>query len=76
MGKAEALGDKVFRAIHVDRDRLDTVDKLAALPSVAARRGHRQGQCAGTHDLVVCGTRETHGRCDALAPNLVAHPMR
>ena len=33
MGKAEELGDEVFRAIHVDRDRLDTVDKMAAMLS-------------------------------------------
>lgn len=31
MGKAEALGDKVFHAIHVDRDRLDTPEKMAAM---------------------------------------------
>lgn len=33
MGKAEALGDKVFHAIHVDRDRLDTVEKMSAMLS-------------------------------------------
>ena len=33
MGKAEALGDKVFHAIHVDNDRLDTVDKMTAMLS-------------------------------------------
>lgn len=31
MGKAEELGDDVFRAIHVDHDRLDTPDKMAAM---------------------------------------------
>ncbi len=33
LGKADALGDKVFRAIHVENNRLDTVDKMADLVS-------------------------------------------
>lgn len=33
MGKAEEMADKIFRAIHVDRDRLDTPDKMVALLS-------------------------------------------
>ena len=33
MGKADALGDSVFHAIHVDNDRLDTVDRMTALLS-------------------------------------------
>lgn len=33
MGKADALGDVVFRAIHVDRDRMDTPDKMIAVLS-------------------------------------------
>jgi thiol:disulfide interchange protein DsbA len=33
MGKAEALGDRVFHAIHVDRDRLDTPEKMSAMLS-------------------------------------------
>ncbi|MCL4185531.1 MAG: thiol:disulfide interchange protein DsbA/DsbL [Burkholderiaceae bacterium] len=31
MGKAQELGDKVFHAIHADRDRLDTVEKMTAM---------------------------------------------
>ncbi|MCM5570994.1 thiol:disulfide interchange protein DsbA/DsbL [Burkholderiaceae bacterium FT117] len=31
MGKAAEVNDAIFRAIHVDRDRLDTVDKMVAL---------------------------------------------
>lgn len=33
MGKAEEMADKIFRAIHVDRDRLDTPEKMVALLS-------------------------------------------
>jgi len=33
MGKAEEVNDAVFRAIHVDRDRLDTPDKMVAMLS-------------------------------------------
>ena len=33
MGKAEALNDVVFKAIHVDRDRLDTPDRMVAVLS-------------------------------------------
>ena len=31
MGKAAEVNDAIFRAIHVDRDRLDTVDKMVAM---------------------------------------------
>ena len=30
MGKGEAIGDKVFAAIHVDKDRMDSLDKIVA----------------------------------------------
>ncbi len=33
LGKADALGDRIFHAIHVDNDRLDTVDRMTALLS-------------------------------------------
>ncbi len=33
MGQADALGDEVFRAIHVDGDRLDTPEKMVAMLS-------------------------------------------
>jgi len=54
MGKADALGDKVFRAIHVDRDRLDTVDKMAALLS---QHGVDRKQFADTFESFAVRTR-------------------
>lgn len=54
MGKAEALGDKVFHAIHVDNDRLDTVDKMTAMLS---RYGVDRKQFAETFDSFAVRTK-------------------
>ena len=54
MGKAEALGDKVFRAIHVDRDRLDTVDKMSAMLS---QHGVDRKQFADTFESFAVRTK-------------------
>ena len=54
MGKADALGDKVFHAIHVDRDRLDTVDKMAAMLS---RHGVDRKQFTDTFESFAVRTK-------------------
>ncbi len=54
MGKADELGDKVFRAIHVDRDRLDSVERMSALLS---RHGVDAKQFAATFDSFAVRTK-------------------
>jgi thiol:disulfide interchange protein DsbA len=54
MGKADALGDKVFHAIHVDRDRLDTVDRMTAMLS---RHGVDRKQFTDTFESFAVRTK-------------------
>jgi thiol:disulfide interchange protein DsbA len=58
MGKAEAVSPAVFRAIHVDRDRLETVDKMAALVSA---QGLDAKQFRDTFDSFAVRTRMRRG---------------
>lgn len=58
MGKAEALGDQVFRAIHVDRDRLDTPEKMIAMLS---RHGVDRKQFLDTYESFAVRTKMRRG---------------
>jgi protein dithiol oxidoreductase (disulfide-forming) len=58
MGKAEAVSPAVFRAIHVDRDRLDSVDRMAAL---VAAQGLDAKQFRDTFDSFAVRTRMRRG---------------
>ena len=58
MGKAEALGDEVFRAIHVDRDRLDTPEKMIAMLS---RHGVDRKQFLDTFESFAVRTKMRRG---------------
>ena len=54
MGKAQELGDKVFHAIHVDRDRLDTLDRMTAM---LGRNGVDAKQFADTFESFAVRTK-------------------
>ncbi|MGD9944059.1 MAG: thiol:disulfide interchange protein DsbA/DsbL [Burkholderiaceae bacterium] len=58
MGKAEELADKVFRAIHVEQNRLDTPEKMIALLS---RHGVDGKQFTQTWDSFAVRTKIRRG---------------